>query len=79
MTKLDDAVAAIMAASQPTGCWALRLEGDAKKLMDRLREEEDKGNKPNRKAVQKVLRDVFEVKVSDDRIRYHLTRSCSCE
>lgn len=79
MTKLDDAVAAIMAASQPTGCWASRLEGDAKKLMDRLLEEEDKGNKPNRTAVQKVLREVFDVKVSDDRIRAHLTRRCSCE
>ena len=79
MSKLDDAIAAIMASSQPVGCWATRLEGDAKTLIGRLRDEEDKGNKPNRTAVQKVLRDVFDVKVSDDRIRYHLTRSCSCD
>lgn len=79
MSKLDEAIAAIMAASQPAGCWASRLEGDADKLVARLRDEEDKGNKPNRIAVQKVLREVFEVRISEDRIRNHLTRQCSCD
>lgn len=76
--KLDDAIAAIMAASQPPGCWAGRLTGDAAELVRRLREEEAKGNKPNRSAVAKVLREAFGVKISDERVRTHLTGSCGC-
>lgn len=79
MSKLDDALEAIMAASRPAGCWASHLEGDAAELVRRLREEEDRGNKPNRTAVAKVLREVFDVQVSDERVRHHLTRGCSCD
>lgn len=78
MSKLDDAIAAVMAASQKPGCWASHLEGDAAKFVARLKEEEDKGNKPNRAATSKILNDVWGVKISDERIRNHFRGSCSC-
>lgn len=79
MSKLDDAIAAIMEQSKPSGCWASRLEGDVAQLVARLKEEEDKGNKPSRVAVRKVLKEAFGISVSEERVRAHLTGICSCE
>jgi hypothetical protein len=76
--KLDDAIAAILAAAQPQGCWASRLNGEAKELVLRLKEEEAKGNKPNRVAVVKVLYAAFDVKTSEEGVRKHLNGTCSC-
>jgi hypothetical protein len=40
MSKLDELIAATLAASKPQGCWASRLKGDAAKYVTALREEE---------------------------------------
>jgi hypothetical protein len=77
--KLEEAIAAIMEASKPPGCWGSRLTGDTKELVARLKEEEAKGNKPNRAAVRKVLHDAFDVRISEERLRAHLSGACSCD
>lgn len=77
--KLDDAVAAVLAASQPPGCWASRLEGDAAEFIRRLREEESKGVKVSRAASRDILKQVWEVEISEDALRNHMKRRCSCD
>ncbi len=76
-SKLEAALAAIL-NTPSRACWAARLDGDARKLVDRLVEEEAKGTKISRTATQKVLREVFDVRASEEMVRAHLTKACSC-
>lgn len=77
--KLDKAIEAVLQASKPQGCWASHLTGDVAKFVKRLREEEAKGVTIGRKATQTVLREAFDLKVSEDSIRKHLTGACHCD
>lgn len=79
MAKLDDAIAAVLEASKPQGCWGSHLKGDAANFVARLREEEAKGTKVSRTATQKVLSDVFGVKIGTNAIADHLRGVCRCE
>lgn len=79
MSKLDDAIAAVMAASQKSGCWAYQLEGEAAEFVDRLQAEEQKGNKVSRVMTRKILKDAFDIQTSEKAIRNHLAGLCSCE
>ncbi len=77
-SKLEAALAAILSAPSRGSCWASRLDGDARKLVERLKEEEAKGTKISRTATQKVLREVFDVRASEEMVRAHLKGLCSC-
>jgi hypothetical protein len=79
MSKLDELIAATLAASKPQGCWASRLEGGAAKYVTALREEEKKGNKASRVLMRQILAEAFGVRVSEERIRAHMNRTCNCE
>lgn len=77
--KLDKAIEAVIEASRPQGCWASHLTGDAKKFVARLKEEEAKGLTISRTAVERVLREAFDVKIGNKAVAKHLTGSCSCD
>lgn len=77
-TKLDEAIQAVLAASQPTGCWATRLDGDAAEFIRRLKEEETKGIRVSRTETLRFLRDVWNVTVGEDSLRNHMKGRCSC-
>lgn len=78
-SKVDEALASILASTQAAGCWASRLTGDAKALVQRLEEEEAKGTKVNRHAAARILSQTFGVKVAKESVRNHLAGSCSCK
>ena len=79
MSKLDDLIAATLAAAQPQGCWASRLEGDAAKYVAALTEEEKRGNRVSRVTMRKILIEGFDTRVSEERLRNHLVGGCSCQ
>ena len=78
-SKLDKAIEAVLAASQPQGCWASHLSGDAKKFVTRLTEEESKGVKIARRMVSRILNETWDIKVSPDAIANHLSGGCLCD
>lgn len=79
LSKLDDLIAATLAASQPQGCWAAGLEGDAKKYIEAMVAAERSGEygKVSRVTVQRNLVGLG-VKIGESQIRAHLTGTCSC-
>lgn len=80
MSKLDELIAATLAASQPQGCWASRLEGDAKKYVAAMKEAEQSGRygKVSRAAMSRVLAELG-VRISEKQITAHLTGRCRCQ
>lgn len=76
---IEGLIDAILTNPTGGGCWASRLEGDARVLVAKLQEAESQGRRPNRHAAARVLREHFGVRISDKQIGNHLRGSCSCE
>jgi hypothetical protein len=77
--KLDEAIAAMLAASKPAGCWGSRLTGDAKAFMAACIETEGKGIKVDRTETRALLANTFDVTIGEERFREHLLGRCSCD
>lgn len=78
--KLDDAIAATLAASQPAGCWAIRLDGEAAAYVTAMREAEISGRygRISRVTMQTELADRWGIRIGDDVLRRHMRGVCSC-
>lgn len=79
MSQVDDAIAAVLAASQPKGCWAASLEGDAAEFVRRLKEAKESGQGVSISVALDLLRDGWDVVISEKSLRSHLAGRCRCD